>query len=99
MVLLNRTVKRETKANIFERSQNRNLIVSIEPAGRDGALVGVRVKGTRQTFRVSVNSIFNLAVGFHNQKIEKRAKQLQKEGVPARSAKAKARKQLAEDLK
>ncbi len=99
MTELTKPIKRETPATVFERSQSRNLIVSIEPAGRDGAVIGVRVKGTRQTYRVGVNSVYNLAVQLHVSRIEKRAKALRKEGVPARSAKARARKEIDKELK
>lgn len=99
MTELTKPIKRVTPATVFENSQNRNLIVSIEPAGRGQAFIGIRVKGTRQTYRVGVNSVYNLAVQLHVQKIERRAKELKKSGVPARSAKAKARKELAGDLK
>lgn len=99
MTELTRPIKRETPATVFERSQSRNLIVSIEPAGRDGAVIGVRVKGTRQTYRIGVNSVYNMAVQLHVSKIEKRAKQLKKDGVPIRSARAQAKKGIDKELK
>lgn len=99
MTELTKPVKRETPATVFERSQSRNLIVSIEPAGRDGAVIGIRVKGTRQTYRVGVNSVYNLAVSLHVSRIEKRAKQLKKDGLNIRSARSQAKKELDKELK
>jgi hypothetical protein len=97
--LLTKPVCRLTLETRFEAGSMRSIIVTLEPAGHDSARVGIRLKGTRQTFRIGVNSIYNLAVAHHNEQIEKRARQLKKEGVPARSAKAQARKELAKDLK
>lgn len=99
MTDLTKPIKRVTPATVFEKSRNRKLIVSIEPAGRDGAIVGVRVQGTRQTYRVGVNSIYNLAVQHHLNKIERKVKALKKEGVPLRSARAQARKEIDKELK
>lgn len=100
MTELNKPIKRETAATQFDRSEHRRIIVSIEPSGRDNATVGVRLKGTRLTYRVGVNSIFNLAVQHHINRIEKRARELYKtEKLPMRTARARARKELAKKLK
>lgn len=99
MTDLTKIVKRKTPATVFDKAKERNLIVSIEPAGRNSALIGIRIEGTRQTYRISANSVYNAAIALHLAKIEKRAKALQKSGVPARSAKAQARKEIDKDLR
>lgn len=99
MAPLTKRVARETPATVFQKSQNRNLIVSLEPAGRDGAFIGIRAKGTRCTYRVGVNSVYNLAIRLHVQLIEQRIKELRKQGVPMRTARAKARKEIEARLR
>jgi hypothetical protein len=100
MTELTKPIKRETPATVFEKSQSRNIIVSIEPAGRSEAVIGVRLKGTRQTYRVGINSVYNLAVQHYVNRIEKLAKRLHKEEkVPLRTARARARKQIDKELK
>lgn len=96
---LTKTVYRETEATVFEKSQFKDIIVSVEPT-RGGALIGFRLKGTRDTFRLPVGSLFVRAVEHHNGKIEKKARQLHKEEkLPMRSARARATKALKEDLR
>lgn len=100
MTELTKPIKRVTAEERREAGATRKLIVSIEPAGRTGAVVGTRLQGTRQTFRIGVQSIYNMAVQLHLQKVEKLAKRLQKEErLPLRSARARARKELSKELK
>ena len=100
MTDLNKPIARKTSETRFEKSQLRNIVVSIEPAGRDGAVIGLRLAGTRQTYRIGVQSAYNAAVMHHIDKIAKETKRLCKaEGIPMRSAKAKARKEIAKHLK
>jgi hypothetical protein len=99
MTELTKPISRETGETRYEKAQHRRLIVSVEPAGRDAAVVGVRLKGTRQTFRIGVQSIYNLAVQNHNAKIERRAKELKKAGLNIRSARSRARKELDKELR
>jgi hypothetical protein len=58
MTQLHKTIERETAATVFERSLERLIIVSLEPPG----LLGFRLKGTRQTYRLPVQTCFWLAV-------------------------------------
>lgn len=83
MTELTKPIVRVTNSTIFQKSASRNLIVSIEPCGSRGALIGLRIKGTRQTYRVGVNSVFNLALRQHLSAIEQRIKQLRKAGSAA----------------
>lgn len=97
---LNKAIRRETDSTVFERGQARNLIISIEPAGRGEAIIGCRLKGTRQTYRVGVGSVHLLTVEKHLRNIERLAKRLHKdEGIPMRSARARATKEMAKELK
>lgn len=98
-MILHKTVYRETEATIFDRGKARNLIVTLEPTGRHGALIGVRLKGTRETYRVSLTQIYTLAVDQHLKKIERRTKELIKEGYKFREAKKKAVKELEKSIK
>jgi phosphate uptake regulator len=100
MAKLTKPVKRETDATVFDRSALRNLIVSIEPAGRDGALIGLRLKGSRRTYRIGVNSVYNAAINLHLQRIERKTKELMKhEGLKRRSAFAQATREMEKELK
>lgn len=99
MTELTKPIKRVTAEERREAGATRRLVVSVEPSGRTGAVVGVRLQGTRQTYRIGVQSIYNIAVQHHLQKIEKLAKRLHKEEkLPMRSARARARKELAKEL-
>ena len=65
-----RTVKRETQGpGVFERSIERNVIVSVEYPN----LVGFRLKGTRRTYQITAEDGFLYAVHMKNahDKIEK----------------------------
>jgi hypothetical protein len=98
MTELTKAIKRETAATQFERGE-RNVIVTIEPAP-NGAMIGFRLKGTRATYRVGVGSAYVIAVRNHLDKIERRTRKIMRdEKVTARTARARARKQLAVDLK
>jgi hypothetical protein len=97
---LNKPIRRETSATVFDRSQLRNLIVSIEPAGREGATIGLRLKGGRRTYRIGVNSVYNAAINLHLQRIERKTKELMKhEGLKRRSALARATREMEKELK
>jgi hypothetical protein len=96
---LNKPITRETDSSVFDSGKLKDIIVSIEPT-RGGALIGFRLKGTRDTFRLPVGSLFVRAVDHHNQKVEQKAKRLHKEDkVPIRSARSRARKELAKELR
>ena len=99
MAELTKRISRETSATVFEQSKTRNLIVSIEPAGKNGSVIGLRAKGSRLTYRIAVNSVYNQAIRHHMDKIERRTKALRKEGYPARKAASLARKELDAELR
>ncbi len=96
---LTKPITRETDSSIFQVGSLREIVVSIEPV-KGGALIGFRLKGTRDTYKLPVGSLFVRAVEHHLQKIEREAKRLIKaEGLTARSAKARAKKSLGEKLR
>lgn len=99
MSKLSKPIKRETDATIFERSQHRNIIVSVEPT-REGAMIGFRLKGSRDIYRLPVGSLYKRAIEHHLAKVEKRAKTIVKvEKRTIKGARAQARKELKEDLR
>jgi hypothetical protein len=70
MTDLNKRVVRISAARRYEKSKTRAVILSLEPP----ASVGVRLQGTRQTYRLEGESIYELAVRSHEQRIIKRAR-------------------------
>jgi hypothetical protein len=51
-------VSRETSAKIFERSKNREIIVTLEPPCQ----IGTRLKGTKRTYWLDADTVYYLAV-------------------------------------
>lgn len=95
MTDLTKPVTRKTSAAIHEKGQRRPVLVTLIPPAK----VGVRLAGTRQTYSVDVEAVYSIAVKMHLADVEKRAKQIAKnEGLKIRSARAKARKELAKKL-
>lgn len=95
MTDLNKTVRRVTSAKRHEKSKTRAVVLSLEPP----AQVGVRLQGTRQTYKLEAEAVYELAVRSHERQIERRAKQIAKaEHLPMRRATAKARKELQKEL-
>lgn len=96
MTELRKRLQRITVGRRREQSKSRPLVVSLEP----GDVIGVRISGTRQTYRVSIEGVLEYGMRLHLAKIDKRARQIAKaEGLKMRSAVVKARKELAADLK
>lgn len=96
MTVLSKRVSRVTVSRRRQQSKSRPLVVSLEP----GDIIGVRLQGSRQTFRVSIEGVYEYAMTRHLARVEKRARQIAKaEGIKNRSALVKARKELAADLK
>lgn len=96
MTELRKRVSRLTISRRREQSKSRPLIVSLEP----GDIIGIRLQGSRQTFRVSIEGVYEYAMTRHLARVEKRARQIAKaEGIKNRSALVRARKELAADLK
>ena len=93
---LRKTVRRVTLTRRREKSASRALVLSFEP----GDLVGVRLQGTRQTFRLGAEQLYELAVRWHEERVARLARKIAKsEALPMRRALPKARKELAGDLK
>lgn len=95
MTLLTKPVKRETRSTVFSNTKYRPLIVGIEPAGRDEAMISVKLKGERDTYRVSVQSVYNLAIQAHNEQTDRLAKKYVKQGMKKRTAMAAAKRDMA----
>lgn len=100
MVELNKRVKRQTRAVVFDRGR-RTIILSLEPArGDETESVGVRLAKTRDTYRIDAASLYSIVVKLHRSKVEKRAKVIAKdEGIRIASARRKAEKELAKELR
>jgi phosphoglucomutase len=96
MTDLRKPIHRRTIGTRREQSRSRPLIISLEP----GDVVAVRIAGTRQSYRVSIEGVYEYAMRQHLARVDKRARQLVKsEGLKMRSAMVRARKELAGDLK
>lgn len=96
MTKLDRPVRRTTAARRHEKSKTRLIVLSLEPPAK----VGVRLAGTRQTYRLDAESVYELAVQAHEREIERVAKRIAKaEALPMRQARSKARKQCKEETK
>lgn len=94
MTELNKPVSRKTSAAKYEKSKHRRVILSLEPTAK----VGVRLEGTRQTYRVDAEVFYEFAVRLWVAAVECRTKQLVKSGMTRRSATAQARKELLKEL-
>ena len=96
MTELNKVIRRVTVTRTHEKSKSRAFVVSLEP----GDMVGTRLQGTRQTYRLHVQQIYRLAVENWLAQVEKRAKQLRKDSPMRMStARSRAHKELAKELK
>lgn len=95
MTDLIKPIKRVTRSERFSRGKHRRLIVSLEP----GDVIGVRLQGTRQTYRLSIEAVYERAILAHVSRVEKRTKELKKTGLRSNTARARARKELEADLK
>jgi hypothetical protein len=56
--MLGKTVERETRATAYDRGKERPIIVSLEAP----SVIGFRLKGTGQTYRLTVGACYLLAV-------------------------------------
>ena len=96
MTVLEKKVTRITHARRHEKSKARAMILSLEPPAK----VGVRLQGTRQTYRLEAEQVYELAVRWHEERIERLAKQVaRRDSIPLRRARAQARKKLAKELR
>lgn len=97
---LTKTVVRKTRLELFDRGKHRPILVYLMPAGRDNAVIGLRIAGTRSMYKLGVQTALNVAIRKHHDDIERLAKRLQKdEGLTPRRAKAEARKRMEKQLK
>lgn len=93
---LEKTIKRLSAAKRFAQSKHRAIIVTLEASQK----VGVRLDGTRQTYRLDLESVYELAVRSYGNRLEKKTREIAKrDGIRIRSARVKARKELAIELK
>lgn len=93
---LNKKVTRKTAARLYEKGENRNVLITLIPPAK----IGVRLAGTRQTYQLDAEALYSIAVKYHLAEVDKLAKRINKnEGLPMRSARAKANKELAAGLK
>ena len=96
MTELNKPIRRVTSARRHEKSKTRRVILSLEPS----AEVGVRLEGTRQCYRLHAEQVYELAVRWHEKRIEQRARQLVKvESVSMKRARNRARQELRSILR
>lgn len=96
MTELTKKVSRRTRATVFERSVRRNVVVSLEPSQK----IGLRLEGTRRTYRVDLEALYSLTVKLHLEEIERVTKRLMKlHGWTKRKARGEAAKELAKELK
>jgi hypothetical protein len=61
MTMLKHKLTRETSATVFELGRHRAVMVSLEPP----CLIGLRLKGTRRTFYLTVDKAYLAAVKAH----------------------------------
>jgi phosphoglucomutase len=94
MVELTRTIKRKTRATTFEKGRRRAIIITLEESQK----IGVRLEGTRDTYRIDPEALYSFCVKQHEREVEKRAQQIRKTGVAVRTARAQARKELKKTL-
>lgn len=58
MTKLSAPIQRETTATVFERSQHRPVIVTLQPNNT----IALRLKGTQRTYTLPVDQCYELAV-------------------------------------
>ena len=100
--VLSKPVTRKSNTTVFERG-TRNIIVALEPGTHGHAdTIAVRPSGTRKWYRAELGYIADMIMMAHcdreTRDINRRAKALNKGGIPMRTAKRMAReeqKQLA----
>jgi hypothetical protein len=95
MTDLDKPIKRRSHASRTEAGKRRRVIIILEPDQK----IGFRLEGTRDTYRLDIESGYELAVRSHVSDVEKRTGQLKKTGMRAASARAQARKELKGNLR
>ena len=96
MTNLTKVVKRVSSAVRHEKSRTRRIIISVEPP----AIVGVRLEGTRNTYRLDARALYELAIQAHVRDIEREARRIAKaDKLPARTARKRAEMALKERLR
>ena len=95
MTPLTKPVRRLTVASRHEKSKTREIILSLEPP----ATIGVRLKGTRATYRLPAEAVYELAVINHARDIDREARRIAKEeGIRVSAARPKAERKLRSRL-
>lgn len=91
MTELSKRINRVTSARRHEAGRTRLVIVSFAPP----AEVGARLQGTKQTFWLTAEEIYELGVRKYIRQVEALALKIKKaEGCRITTARAKARKQV-----
>lgn len=90
MTDLHKTVKRRTVRPIFDGG-HRRITVALEP----GDMIALRTERSRTWYRLSIEGVYQMALRAHieseQRAIEKRVKELVKQGATRRQAKKQAR--------
>lgn len=73
---VSKPVYRETRGSVYDGGKERPIIVSIEPGG----VIGFRLKGKRQTYRLTVEFCFMSALKSQLIADKKEKRRLKKEG-------------------
>lgn len=85
MTKLNTPVHRETAKHYGERA----VIVTLAPAGsQEEALIGLRLKGRRTQYVLTVSDVYRVAALWHGQKEAAAKRKARQTGVPWRTARA-----------
>ena len=91
MTALVKPVQRVTAARRHEAGKTRKVVIVVAPP----AEVGARLQGTRQTFWLNAEQIYELAVRQFVRDVEDEARRIAKrEGIKLASARVKARRHL-----
>lgn len=91
MTDLHKRLDRVTTARRHERGKTRLVIISVAPP----AEVGARLQGTRDTYWLTAEELYELAVKKYARAVENLAQKIKKaEGCRITTARARARKQL-----
>ena len=97
---LTKTVVRKSKVEVYDRGKHRAILVYLMPAGRDNAVIGLRIAGTRAMYKLGIQTALNVAIRKHHDDTERLAKKIQKdEGLTPRRSKAEARRRMEKQLK
>ena len=84
MTALTKPVSRETNRRVGKRP----VIITIAPRGQENeALIGLRLKGQRLQYVITLSDVYRLAAMWHGQKEKAARLAARRNGVPWRTAK------------